>query len=87
MRQHIVRNEFNIEKENKVIYYFLVQNEQQTPTNVCDIFDIYTNNGENRLTFLCQIRPTRERRSKSIKYSIVAQLISKFFSFLLFFLL
>jgi PAS domain-containing protein len=51
------------------------QNEQQTPTNVCDIFDIYTNNGENRLTFLCQIRPTRERRSKSIKYSIVAQLI------------
>jgi len=51
------------------------ENEQQTPINVCDIFDMYTNNGENRLTFLCQIRPTRERRSKSIKYSIIAQLI------------
>jgi hypothetical protein len=50
-------------------------NEQQTPINVCDIFDMYTNNGENRLTFLCQIRPTRERRSKSVKYSIIAQLI------------
>ncbi len=58
-----------------LLFVFLVQNEQQTPTNVCDIFDIYTNSGENRLTFLCQIRPTRERRSKSIKYSIVAQLI------------
>jgi len=51
------------------------QNEQQTPINVCDIFDMYTTNGENRLTFLCQIRQTRERRSKSIKYAIVAQLI------------
>jgi PAS domain-containing protein len=51
------------------------QNEQQTPINVCDVFDMYTNNGENRLTFLCQIRPTRERRSKLIKYSIIAQLI------------
>jgi len=51
------------------------QNEQQTPINVCEIFDIYSNNGENRLTFLCQIRPTRERRSKSIKYSIIGQLI------------
>jgi PAS domain-containing protein len=50
-------------------------NTQQTPINVCDIFDMYTNNGENRLTFLCQIRPTRERRSKSTKYSIIAQLI------------
>jgi PAS domain-containing protein len=51
------------------------ENNQQTPINVCDILDIYTNNGESRLTFLCQIRPTRERRSKSVKYSIIAQLI------------
>jgi PAS domain-containing protein len=59
--------------ENIRQIYF--RNEQQTPTNVCDIFDLYTNNGDNRLTFLCQIRPIRERRSKLIKYSIVAQLI------------
>lgn len=53
----------------------LVENNQQTPVNVTDVFDMYANNGESRLTFLCQIRPTRERRSKSIKYSIIAQLI------------
>jgi PAS domain-containing protein len=47
----------------------------QKSTNVRDIFDIYTKNGDNRLTFLCQMRPIRERRSKSIKYSIIAQLI------------
>ena len=40
-----------------------------------DTFDMYTCNGENRLTFLYQIRPVRERRSKTIKYSIRAQLI------------
>lgn len=51
------------------------QNDQQTPMNICDIFDMYTNNGENRLTFLCQVRPIRERRSKTIKYSIIGQLI------------
>jgi len=51
------------------------EDDQQTPVNVYEIFDMYTNNGESRLTFLCQIRPTRERRSKSIKYSIIAQLI------------
>jgi len=61
----------NLKQFDKHIF----QNEQQTPTNVCEIFDMYTNNGENLLTFLCQIRPTRERRSKAIKYSIVAQLI------------
>ena len=53
----------------------LVENNQQTPVNICDVFDMYANNGESRLTFICQIRPTRERRSKSIKYSIIAQLI------------
>jgi hypothetical protein len=36
---------------------------------------MYTNNGDGRLTFLYQLRPIRERRSKSIKFSIVAQLI------------
>jgi hypothetical protein len=56
-------------------FLFLVQHEQKTPKIVCDIFDMYTNHGDNRLTFLFQIRPTRERRAKSIKYSIVAQLI------------
>jgi len=45
------------------------------PINIFDIFDVYTSNGENRLTFLCQIRPTRERRSKAVKYSIIGQLI------------
>lgn len=52
-------------------FEFLVQK----PTNVRDIIDMYTKNGDDRLTFLCQIRPIRERRSKSIKYSIIAQLI------------
>lgn len=59
----------------KLIDLFSVENGQQTATNVCDVFDMYADNGESRLTFLCQIRPTRERRSKSIKYSIVGQLI------------
>jgi hypothetical protein len=36
---------------------------------------MYANNGDGRLTFLCQIRPIRERRSKSIKFHLVAQLI------------
>jgi PAS domain-containing protein len=48
---------------------------QQQATNICEIFDIYTNNGDGRLTFLCQIRPIRERRSKTIKFAVVAQLI------------
>lgn len=51
------------------------QQQQQTPKSVCDILDMYINNGEGRLTFLCQIRPIRERRSKAIKFSLVAQLI------------
>jgi PAS domain-containing protein len=51
------------------------EDQQQAPTSVCDIFDMYGNNGDSRLTFLCQIRPIRERRSKSIKFSVVAQLI------------
>jgi len=51
------------------------QHDQQMPINIFDIFDVYTSNGENRLTFLCQIRPTRERRSKAVKYSIIGQLI------------
>jgi PAS domain-containing protein len=56
--------------------YFQHQEQQQrAPTSICDIFDMYTNNGDGRLTFLFQIRPIRERRSKSIKFSIVAQLI------------
>jgi hypothetical protein len=62
----------------KNIFGFLVQKEaqqQQEPTSVCDIFDIYANNGDGRLTFLCQIRPMRERRSKAIKFHLVAQLI------------
>ncbi|CAF2059127.1 unnamed protein product [Rotaria magnacalcarata] len=53
----------------------MLQTHLQKPTSVRDIFDIYTKNGEHRLTLLCQIRPARERRSKSVKYSIVAQLI------------
>ncbi|CAF1461839.1 unnamed protein product [Adineta steineri] len=50
------------------------QNER-TPKIISEVFDVYAQNGENRLTFFCQIRPTRERRAKTIKYSIDAQLI------------
>jgi hypothetical protein len=49
--------------------------KQHQPGNVCHVFDMYTNHGDGRLTFLCQIRPIRERRSKAIKFAIVAQLI------------
>jgi len=72
LEKYIVSNWYY---QKKNLDYFSVENNQQTPINVCDILDIYTNNGESRLTFLCQIRPTRERRSKSVKYSIIAQLI------------
>jgi hypothetical protein len=56
-------------------YFQKEAQQQQEPTSVCDIFDIYANNGDGRLTFLCQIRPMRERRSKAIKFHLVAQLI------------
>lgn len=49
--------------------------DQSSPHSICHCLDFYSNFGENRLTFLCQIRPTRERRSKSVKYTILAQLI------------
>ena len=65
------------ENSSDEIYFvfrqFLVQ--EQLPTSVCDLFDIYANHGESRLTFLCQIRPMRERRSKTVKFHIIAQLI------------
>jgi hypothetical protein len=75
IRQTYCKRLFFYRKNKNTKKLILVENEQKTATNVCDIFDIYTNNGDSRLTFLCQIRPTHERRSKSIKYSIVAQLI------------
>lgn len=46
-----------------------------TPTNLCDIFDVYTKNGDGRLTFLYQIRPIRERRARTPKFLVTAQLI------------
>lgn len=46
-----------------------------TPNNVCDIFDVYTKNGDGRLTFLYQIRPIRERRARTPKFLVTAQLI------------
>nr|BAK03302.1 predicted protein [Hordeum vulgare subsp. vulgare] len=49
--------------------------QQQSPVSVCDVFDMYTGNGEGRLTFLCQIRPIRERR-KPVKFAVVAQLVN-----------
>ncbi|CAF1373984.1 unnamed protein product [Rotaria sordida] len=76
-RNEIIGSWFGRFLETKDLEKFetILQRNLQTPTNVHDIFDMYTKNGENRLTFLCQIRPTRERRSKSIKYTIIAQLI------------
>lgn len=63
-------NKFELIREK----YFDNRQEQQA-VHICEIFDIYGNNGENLLTFLCQIRARRERRPKGIKISIVAQLI------------
>jgi hypothetical protein len=56
-------------------YFQPEQLQQQLPTSICELFDMYTNHGDGRLTFLCQIRPIRERRSKTIKFAIIAQLI------------
>jgi hypothetical protein len=56
-------------------YFQHEQLQQQLPSSVCEIFDMFTSYGDGRLTFLCQIRPIRERRSKTIKFAIVAQLI------------
>ncbi|CAF3422294.1 unnamed protein product [Rotaria socialis] len=76
-RNEVIENWFGRFLETNDLEKFekILQTHLQKPTSVRDIFDIYTKNGEHRLTFLCQIRPTRERRSKSVKYSIVAQLI------------
>lgn len=63
-----------LEKFQRIRDDFLYS-EQLMANNYCDLFDFYVNHGERRLTFFCQIRPMRERRSKSIKFSIVAQLI------------
>ena len=49
--------------------------QQKAPSSICDLFDMYTKNGDGRLTFLYQIRPKRERRARSIKFSVTAQLI------------
>jgi hypothetical protein len=65
----------DLEKFENIRNKYFQFEEEQLPTSICDIFDIYTNNGEGRLTFLCQIRTIRERRSKLIKYSFIAQLI------------
>lgn len=61
------------EDAEKIPSFRLIDHSSPNPS--CHCFDFYSNFGENRLTFLCQIRPTRERRSKSIKYTILAQLI------------
>ncbi|CAF1227353.1 unnamed protein product [Rotaria sp. Silwood1] len=76
-RNEIIGNWFGrfLETNDLEKFETIQRTNSQTPTHVHDIFDIYTKNGDNRLTFLCQIRPTRERRSKSIKYAIIAQLI------------
>lgn len=51
------------------------QQNKPSPTSVCEILDMYTNNGDGRLTFLCHIRLRHQRRLKAIQYVIVAQLI------------
>jgi len=65
----------DLEKFENIRQRYFQQEGQQTPTSVCDIFDIYGNNGDDRLTFLCHIRPVRERRMKTVKFQVVAQLI------------
>ncbi|CAM4744779.1 unnamed protein product [Rotaria magnacalcarata] len=51
------------------------QEQKATPVNVREVLDMYGNNGDERLTFLCQIRIHRKPRSKPIEFVIVAQLI------------
>ncbi|CAF2485566.1 unnamed protein product [Rotaria sp. Silwood2] len=71
--------ENDLEKFEKIQQKFFQHEEQQQqqpkplPMNVCEILDIYTNYGDGRLTFSCQIRLKRQRRSKLIEFEIVAQ--------------
>ncbi|UJR37084.1 hypothetical protein I4U23_029788 [Adineta vaga] len=55
-------------------YFQHAPEREQQPVSVCHLFDMYSNNGDGRLTFLCQIRPVRERR-KSVKIAVFAQLV------------
>jgi hypothetical protein len=73
--RYLATNDLKKFETNQQKHFQREQQQQQLPTSICDIFDMYTNNGDGRLTFLYQLRPIRERRSKSIKFSIVAQLI------------
>jgi hypothetical protein len=73
--RYLATNDLKKFETNRQKHFQREQQQQQLPTSICDIFDMYTNNGDGRLTFLYQLRPIRERRSKSIKFSIVAQLI------------
>ncbi|CAF0859783.1 unnamed protein product [Rotaria sordida] len=65
----------DLEKFEKIQQKFFQHEQQQKPIpiNICEIFDMYTNNGDGRLTFLCQLRLKRQRRSKLISFEIVAQ--------------
>ncbi|CAF0771376.1 unnamed protein product [Rotaria sp. Silwood1] len=67
----------DLEKFEKIQQKFFQHEQQQQqkplPINVCEILDMYTNNGDGRLTFLCQIRLKRQRRSKLIEFEILAQ--------------
>lgn len=51
------------------------ERQESVPMSINEIFDMYTNGGDERLTFLCQLRVKRQRRLKSIKFVVVAQLI------------
>ncbi|CAF4097105.1 unnamed protein product [Rotaria socialis] len=51
------------------------QQQKASPMNVFEVLDMYGNNGDERLTFLCQLRIHRKPRSKPIEFIVTAQLI------------
>jgi hypothetical protein len=50
------------------------RSQQKMVQGICNIIDIYANNGNDRLTLLYEMRPIRERRTLNIKYSLTARL-------------
>lgn len=51
------------------------KNESRTPKIVQDVCDIFTKNGESRLTFRYEIRAKRTRKTRPLKFDINFQMI------------
>lgn len=64
----------NLEKNCRESYQ-KERNGKKLPKLVCGVCDIFTSNGDGRLTFFYRIRAKRTRRTRPIKYEVSLQLI------------